>query len=282
MDGEPTLFLVQPPTDVLADDPRHRRGVPPHTPTPGELLELDGFVGTVVAVDRRRVSVEDRRRRRRHFALDGQLAWVDDRPVSLRPAAARPASATTRTTASGAVAGDGPRRARVARASRVWVEGLHDAVLLETVWGDELRDAGVVVEPLGGIDDLAGAVAAFSPGPTRRLGVLVDHLVAGSKEARIAASIDDPAVLVTGHPFVDVWAAVRPSVVGIDRWPEVPHGTPWKQGVCDLLGFDQPRTLWQHIAASVRTWRDLERPLVTAVEQLLDHVIGDPDGPQDA
>lgn len=247
--------------------------MPAHTPAVGEVVELDGFAGTVVAVDRRTVSVEDRRRRRRHFALDGQLAWVDDAPVSLRPPApSAPRGPRRRVTASGSVTTSTRQRAQVARASRIWVEGVHDAALLETVWGDDLRDLAIVVEPLGGIDDLAAAVDAFAPGPTRRLGVLVDHLVEGSKEARIAATVDDPHVLVTGHPWVDVWAAVRPDVVGIDAWPDVPHGVDWKQGVCDALGVDAPTTLWRHIAASVRSWRDLEQPLVRAVEELLDHV----------
>ena len=53
--------------------------------------------------------------------------------------------------------------ARVAAASRIWVEGRHDAELLELVWGDELRDGGIVVEPLHGADHLADAVAAFAP-----------------------------------------------------------------------------------------------------------------------
>ena len=117
----------------------------------------------------------------------------------------------------------------------------------------------------------------FAPGPTRRLGVLVDHLVPGSKEDRIVRQVDHPSVLVTGHPYVDVWAAVRPAAVGIAAWPTVPHGQPWKQGVCDALGVADPPTLWRHIAASVRSWRDLEQPLVRAVEELLDHVTAAPD-----
>ena len=113
-------------------------------------------------------------------------------------------------------------RARVARASRIYVEGRHDAELVEKIWGDDLRDVGVVVEYLGGIDDLPAIVDEFRPGPAGRLGVLVDHLVAGSKESRIAARVRSPHVLITGHPFIDVWAAVKPSVVGIGGWPAVP------------------------------------------------------------
>ncbi len=69
--------------------------------------------------------------------------------------------------------------ARVARASRLWVEGVHDAALLERIWGDDLRIEGVVVEPLDGIDELVAHVRDFRPGPQRRIGVLVDHLVPG-------------------------------------------------------------------------------------------------------
>ena len=69
------------------------------------------------------------------------------------------------------------------------MEGIHDAELIERIWGDDLRAEGVVVEPQSGVDTLIGAVAHFGPGPRRRLGVLVDHLVPGSKESRIAAQV---------------------------------------------------------------------------------------------
>jgi hypothetical protein len=117
--------------------------------------------------------------------------------------------------------------ARVAKASRILVEGGHDAELLEKVWGDDLRYEGIVIERLDGMDDLAAVVADFRPGPGRRLGVLLDHLVDGSKESREAAKIDHPHVLITGTPYVDVWEAVRPAVAGIDAWPDVPVGAQW-------------------------------------------------------
>ena len=37
-------------------------------------------------------------------------------------------------------------------------------------------------------------------------------------------------MLVTGHPYVDVWEAVKPATVGIRAWPQVPRGTDWKTG----------------------------------------------------
>jgi hypothetical protein len=184
--------------------------------------------------------------------------------------------ATSRTP-SGSVAVAG-RRARVARTSRILVEGVHDAVLVERVWGDDLRGEGVVVERLDGIDHLADVVAEFEPGPGRRLGVLVDHLVPGTKEARLAAAVANPGVLVTGTPLVDVWQAVRPVVVGLDSWPVVPKGQDWKTGICQALGQPDPATCWRRILGSVRSYADLEPALVGAVEQLIDFVT-EPDCP---
>ena len=179
------------------------------------------------------------------------------------------------TTASGSIA-SAARGARVARVSRILVEGIHDAELVEKVWGDDLREVGVVVERLDGMDDLAGAVRDLDPGPGRRLGILLDHLVDGSKESRAADQIRHPHVLVTGTPFVDVWAAVRPSAAGIDAWPEVPRGIPWKMGVLDALGIAAyPGDFWRDLLGRVSTYRDLDPALVGAVEALIDFVTTD-------
>ncbi|HET9769674.1 MAG TPA: DUF3097 family protein, partial [Acidimicrobiia bacterium] len=148
----------------------------------------------------------------------------------------------------------------------------HDAELVEKVWGDDLRIEGVVVERLDGIDHLADVVAEFSPGPGRRLGVLVDHLVPGTKEARLAAEVRHPHVLVTGTPYIDVWEAVRPVVVGLRAWPQIPRGVPWKEGVCAELGVAEPGVFWRKLLNTVSTWNDLETPFVRAVEQLIDFV----------
>jgi hypothetical protein len=195
----------------------------------------------------------------------------------IRPQPAATTPAAPRRTASGSIAAD-RTAARVARASRIYVEGTHDAELLEKVWGDDLRDAGVVVEPLGGIDHLAQAVHAFGPGPTRRLGVLVDHLVEGSKEQRIVETVTHPQVLVTGHPYVDVWQGVRPRTLGLRAWPQVPRGRPWKEGICEALGADEPALFWRRLLRAVNSYADLEQPLVGAVERLLDFVVPPADG----
>jgi hypothetical protein len=152
------------------------------------------------------------------------------------------------------------------------VEGLHDAELVERVWGHDLRVEGIVVEPMHGMDDLVAAVAEFEPGPQRRLGILVDHLVAGTKETRAAQQVVGPHVLVTGHPFVDVWEAVKPATVGIRAWPRVPRGTDWKTGVCAALRWGEPADGARRVLGAVRSFRDLETPLIGAVEQLIDFV----------
>ena len=232
-----------------------------------------GFCGDIVRWTIEAVTLRDRHNQQRHFAWKDGGFLLDGRAVTLqRPAGRRAGSVVERlVTASGSVATPATG-ARVAAASRIWVEGRHDAELLESVWGDELRDAGVVVEPLHGADHLAEAITAFDPTAQRRLGVLLDHLVPGSKERRLADAVRSPHVLVTGHPFVDVWAGIRPSVIGLDAWPDVERGVPWKEGVCRALGTDLD-TFWPRLRNRVSTYADLRPELVGAVEQLLDFVI---------
>jgi hypothetical protein len=231
----------------------------------------EGFCGAVVGVDKTGVTLEDRHGRRRVFDLVPAGFLVDGRPVTLvRPAA--PAASSRLRSASGSVAVRGAR-SRVARESRIYVEGVHDAELVERIWGHDLRVEGVVVEFLEGVDHLPEVVRAFDPGPERRLGVLVDHLVPGSKESRIAERVASPHVLVVGHPFVDVWQAVKPSVLGFDAWPEVPRGVPWKEGVLAALGWsEEPGEAWRRILGRIRTFADLEPELLGRVEELIDFV----------
>jgi len=229
------------------------------------------FCGAVVGYEKGAVTLEDRHGKRRVFPLAPGAFLLDGQPVTLLPPASALAARQART-ASGSVAPP-PSRAKVARASRIYVEGKHDAELVEKIWGDDLRDVGVVVEYLEGIDDLPAIVARFSPAPGRRLGVLVDHLVDGSKESRIAAGVRSPDVLIVGHPFIDIWAAVRPSAVGVARWPDVPPGQPWKEGVLRALGWPpEVPAAWQRILRSVTSYADLEPELLGRVEELIDFV----------
>ena len=268
-------FDVDPSAHTLAGDGGPRR-IPDYLATPGTIVEVaaDGFAGAIVRCSDREVVLRDRRGRERRFGNAPGAFFVDD--VRVRLVAATPetprgaADSEPALTASGSVAV--PTSARVARASRILVEGIHDAELVEHVWGADLRVEGVVVEPLHGADDLAEVVRTFSPGPNRRLGVLLDHLVDGSKETRIAAAAAHPHVLVTGHRFVDIWEAVRPEVVGLDAWPHIPKGQPWKEGAARALGEDNVGRAWRGILGRVRTWRDLDTSLIRAVEQLIDFV----------
>ncbi len=216
------------------------------------------------------MTLRDRRQHLRHFAWKPGGFLLDGRPVTLRRPAPAPRTERQAVTTSGSIAA-AARPARIAAASRIWVEGRHDAELVEHVWGDDLRDLGVVVEPMHGVDELAAAVTRFAPSPERRLGVLVDHLVAGSKESRLATTVSGPHVLVAGHPFVDVWAGVQPRLVGLAAWPDVPRGVEWKAGVCAALGVDV-QSFWPRLRNHVRTYADLRPELVGAVEQLLDFV----------
>ena len=129
----------------------------------------------------------------------------------------------------------------------------------------------IVVEPMHGIDNLVENVKAFGPSSERRLGILVDHLIPGSKEERITRQVAGHHVLVTGHPFVDVWAGVRPQVMNIAEWPDVPRSVEWKQGMCAALGVSLT-DFWPRLRNRVRTFADLRPELVGAVEQLVDFV----------
>ena len=69
----------------------------------------------------------------------------------------------------------------------------------------------------------------------------------------------------------DAVRRVRPKVLGIDAWPDVPRGQPWKDGVCRALGVD-PSTFWPTLRNRVSTYADLQPELVGAVERLIDFV----------
>lgn len=265
--------ILSEPLDLDGGGARVKRPPRRVPATPGMEVSVRGsrISGIVVAIDKSFVSIRDHNGRDHRVRLrDGAFA-VGGTPVTLVKPTPIPGAAPTSRTASGSVAVPGAP-ARVARASRILVEGRHDAELVEKVWGDDLRVEGVVVEMLDGADNLVEVVRGFGPRPGRRLGILLDHLVDQSKESRIAAGIDHPDALVTGHPFVDIWAAVKPKVVGIPAWPDVPKGENWKDGVCSRLGVDDPRLFWKRILGSVRSYADLEAPLVGAVEQLIDFV----------
>ncbi|MCC2033504.1 DUF3097 family protein [Microbacterium allomyrinae] len=269
--------------DVLADGWRTqgRRQLAQVEASRDLVIEVaeDGFCGAVVGVASGMVELEDRLGRRRLFPL-GPGFLLDGEDVALVPPAPAPRDAGPQRTASGSFAAP-DARARVARASRIFVEGRHDAELVEKVWGDDLRAEGVVVEYLQGVDLLDAALDEEPPSAERRYGVLVDHLVPRSKESRIADAImrgpHGAHLLIVGHPWIDVWQCVTPRAMGIEAWPEVPRGIEFKVGVCRALGWparDQTdlARAWQRILASVKSYRDLEPAFLGRVEELIDFV----------
>ena len=245
------------------------------------LEDLNGWVGEVVRAERIGGEIffglEDAHGRVKNFPL-GSGFFLEGEPVEIVAPTPRKTSGR-KISRSGSVAVENAP-ARVARASRIWVEGLHDAELVEKVWGHDLRVEGIVVEPLHGVDDLATAVEEFSPGPERRLGILVDHLLKGTKEERVVAealAVPGAAgnIKIVGHPFIDIWQAVKPQVLGIPAWPQVPRGEDWKKGILRRLG--QPHqnqedvaNAWKRILSRVDSYSDLDPTLLGPVESLID------------
>lgn len=245
------------------------------------LEDLNGWVGEVVHAERIGGEIffglEDAHGRVKNFPL-GIGYFLEGEPVEIVAPTPRKTSGR-KISRSGSVAVENAP-ARVARASRIWVEGLHDAELVEKVWGHDLRVEGIVVEPLHGVDDLATAVKEFSPGPERRLGILVDHLLKGTKEERVveeALAVPGAAgnIKIVGHPFIDIWQAVKPQVLGIPAWPQVPRGEDWKKGILRRLG--QPHqnqedvaNAWKRILSRVDSYSDLDPTLLGPVESLID------------
>ena len=282
-------------SDVLSGGRTHARPSLPQVPArPGLVIEVveTGYVGAIVRVEKAAggfsMVLEDRRGKRVSFPL-GPGYLIDGRACELTrpgPRVQSPTAGGGTGAAPGRTASGSRRvadaRARVARGSRIWVEGKHDAELVERIWGDDLRIEGVVVEPLGGLDDLPDRIAEFGPDAQHRVGVLADHMVTGTKESKLARRVmDDPAwrgnVRVIGHPYVDVWQAVRPAVVGIEAWPTVPRGEDWKTGVLRRIGWDHAdhrdvARAWVRILRSVTTIADVEPQLSGRVEELIDFV----------
>jgi hypothetical protein len=268
--------------DVLFDGWKDAgRRVVPHQEAERDLVVEEvatGFCGAVIRVEKKVVTLEDRHGKLRLFPL-GAGFLVDGKPVVLVNPTMKAPTIRARTASGSLAVADAP--ARVARASRIFVEGRHDAELVEKVWGADLRIEGVVVEYIEGVDNLAELLAEFKPGPTRRVGVLVDHLVPGSKESRIADAVargpHGRHVLVVGHPYVDVWQSVKPARLNLPVWPTIPRNIEWKHGICEALGWPHEEQAdiaraWQRILGRVRTYADLEPALLGRVEQLIDFV----------
>lgn len=262
--------------DIFHGHARKKRPVYPEMPAePGIIVEIVGndFVGAVVGFERTYdgdfVRLEDRYGTERLFKMLPGAFLVEGQRVTLTRYVP-PQETGSKRSNSGSRKVENVR-AKVAMPSRIWVEGIHDAAIVEKVWGHDLRVEGVVVEYLEGLDNLPERLSEFQPGPGRRIGVLADHLIEGTKESRLVEHVGEH-VLVTGHPYIDIWAAVKPEKLRIPAWPDVPYGEDWKTGVCKRLGWSDPKEGWHRVYNAVETFRDLDSTLIGAVERLVDFV----------
>ncbi|MDH3706223.1 MAG: DUF3097 domain-containing protein, partial [Acidimicrobiia bacterium] len=128
--------------DFDIDQPPPRRGIeyPLVAARLGLVVEhqASATTGAIVRFAPPQVVLRDRHGRDTALRLRDGAFSIDGRPVALRPPPREGDEQASSRTASGSVAvGDTP--ARVARASRLYVEGRHDAELIEKVWGDDLR-----------------------------------------------------------------------------------------------------------------------------------------------
>ncbi|MGV9184418.1 DUF3097 family protein [Arcanobacterium canis] len=253
----------------------------------GMLLEdpSSGYVGEVMKVSKIagkwQMELEDRFAKRRSFFV-GPGFWIDGTAVTLVPPTPTAPTSELKMVAGAQITASGSRAvahtARVARPSRIWVEGKHDAELVAKIWGEDLAYVGIMVEELFGVDHLLEVLEAFEPNDRHRAGVLLDHLVPGSKESRIAQqAMQMPGVLVLGHPYVDVWQAVKPHVVGIPQWPDVPRTEDIKIGTLTRLGWPHETKEdiglgWKRILDSVHSYTDLSPALLGRMEELIDFV----------
>ena len=260
--------------DIFSGHSRNRPVEYPILPAePGMVVEVfgDEFVGAVIETQKTRqgdlVRLEDRHGRQRLFQMVRGGFLHEGRRISLTRHI--PKRAPQRSNSGSRKVQNA--QAKVAAPSRIWVEGVHDAAIVEKVWGHDLRVEGVVVEFLEGLDNLWARFEEFQPGPGRRVGVLADHLVEGSKESRLTESVG-PHVMVTGHPYIDIWAAVKPERLGLAAWPDVPYGEDWKTGICRRVGWNDPKEGWSRVYNAVGSFRDLDSTLIGAVERLVDFV----------
>ena len=82
-------------------------------------------------------------------------------------------------------------------------------------------------------------------------------------------------VLIVGHPYVDVWQAVKPRALGLEAWPVIPRSEDWKTGILTRLGWPHSSQAdiaggWKRILNGVNSYADLEPSLLARVEEVID------------
>ena len=246
---------------------------PTQPATLGEVVEVlaDGYVGAIVSHEKTYdgdfIRLENNQGKTRLFKLRPGAFLVDGiRTTLTKP---QPAARPQRSNSGSTRVVNAPQKSPPHPASG-W-KACTTLLLSKKIWGHDLRVEGVVVEYLEGLDNLPHRLAEFRPAQGRRVGVLADHLVAGSKETRLTDQVGEH-VFVTGHPYIDIWAAVKPERLGIRAWPEIPRGEDWKTGVCARLGWANPQEGWNRVYRAVSTYKDIDSTLIGAVERLVDFV----------
>ena len=177
-------------------EPRHPRRVRTAAPCArlpvrrrqGRWLVEDRSSGSAATSSRslrEAVTLRDRNGSTRQFRFKPGGFLIEGKPVTLVRAEACTDAAAPSPTAVGA--SGRTQKARAARASRIWVEGRHDAELVRARVGRRpARARASWWSRCTASTTSVAMVAEFEPAPQRRLGILVDHLVAGSKEDRLA------------------------------------------------------------------------------------------------
>ena len=103
--------------------------------------------------------------------------------------------------------------------------------------------------------------------------MLVDHLVPGSKEAPSPPTSARTHVLVTGHPYVDIWQAVKPACGRHRRMAGHPARYRLEDRRLRAARLARPgHGLADGTRCACNSYADLEVPLLEAVEQLIDFV----------
>ena len=245
--------------------------------TPGlrVLHRASGFTGALVALDGEEVVLRGHTGlEKRYRNLPGTFA-VEGTPTHLVPVRA-PSEDDGPRVADGVRTASGSRAVVGAKARVAAGTGSGSRACTTPSWSSgcgatTCASRAIVVERLDGADGLADEVrdVRSRPGtPPRRAPRPPGRRA--RKEARLAAAVRHPHVLVTGH-------AVRRRVAGgaarrrrHRRVAGRAEGHDWKTGVCAALGVDDPRAMWQRILGSVHDWKQLEQPFVAAVEQLID------------
>ena len=125
---------------------------------------------------------------------------------------------------------------------------------------------------MDGVDDLAGIIADFQPGPgdasasSSTTSCRAPRRRASSTR-RAPCPASPPTCGSSGTPTSTSGSRCARSGSGWQQWPVIPRGTSWKHGICAELGWPHDTQAdiaraWKRILGTVRTYADLEPTLL--------------------